>query len=323
MRAFCSRAALVALTIFAACSSRRPEPLLLAPPLLERVTVFETRVPKPSELPPVVGRLQTYQIVHKDTLLDVARNAGLGFNEVKDANRGVDEWIPPEGAHVLVPTSWILPRTRQRGLVINVPEMRLYMFPQKTKPGQTVRVHTWAVAIGDDSTPTPNGSFTIRSKDKNPTWYVPDSIPRSERPRRVVPPGPDNPMGEYRIRTSKGLYTIHGTDIPWAIGRQTTHGCVRLYPEDIDDLFTMVRPSMSGEFVYEPVKLGERGGRVYIEVHDDVYRRYRSLEREAMRLVKAAKLTHRIDAARLRTAVTERLGVPIDISRDLQTARAR
>ena len=147
---------------------------------------------------------------------------------------------------VEVPTRWILPRTRQQGIVINVPEMRLYLYPQRTKPGDEVLLRTWAVAIGDDDSPTPEGVFTIRSKDKNPTWQVPDSIPRSERPRRVIPPGPDNPMGEYRIRLSKGLYSIHGTNIPWAIGRQTTHGCIRLSPEDIGEFYTLVKPSMTG-----------------------------------------------------------------------------
>jgi L,D-transpeptidase ErfK/SrfK len=180
------------------------------------------------------------------------------------------------------------------------------------------------VAIGEDDTPTPHGRFTIRSKDKNPTWYVPDSIPRSERPRRVVPPGPDNPMGEYRIRTSRGAYAIHGTDTAWAIGRQTTHGCIRLYPEDIGELYGLVKPSMVGEFVYEPVKIGTDGRRVYVEVHEDIYKRFRSLEREAQRLVRAAKLTNRVDPDRLRAAVRDQLGVPIDVTRDtrdLQTAR--
>ena len=223
----------------------------------------------------------------KETLLDVARDAGLGFHELQDANRSVDEWIPPPGQEVEVPTRWILPRTRQQGIVINVPEMRLYLYPQRTKPGDEVLLRTWAVAIGDDDSPTLEGVFTIRSKDKNPTWHVPDSIPRSERPRRVIPPGPDNPMGEYRIRLSKGLYSIHGTNVPWAIGRQTTHGCIRLYPEDIGEFYTLVKPSMTGVFVYEPIKLGEHDGRVFVEVHDDVYRRFKSLDREAGRLVKS------------------------------------
>lgn len=311
-------AALVAL-VFAGCSSRLPPPP--GPPPLEKITSVPVRVPAKGEPPAVIGREQTYRLVPKDTLLDVARNAGLGINEVKAANRELDEWVPPAGNIALVPTRWILPRTRHRGIVINVPEMRLYMYPQRTKPGDTVVVRTWAVAIGEDDTPTPHGPFTIRSKDKNPTWYVPDSIPKSERPVRVVPPGPDNPMGEYRIRTSRGAYAIHGTDIAWAIGRQTTHGCIRLYPEDIDDFYELVQPSMVGEFVYEPVKVGTDGDRVYVEVHDDIYKRFRSLEREAQRVVKAAKLTKRVDPERLRVAVKERLGVPIDVTRESRDTR--
>lgn len=292
----------------------------LAPPPLERVTALSVRVPGPGDLPPLVGRVQHYRIVQKDTLLDVARNAGLGFQEVKDANREVDEWIPPAGLDVVVPTEWILPRAPQRLIVVNIPEMRMYMFPPRTKPGDEVVMRTWAVGIGDRSTPSPIGSFTVRSKDKNPTWYVPDSIYKTMAPprRRVVPPGPDNPMGAYRIRLSSGDYSIHGTDTPWAIGRQTTHGCIRLYPEDIGELYELVNPSTRVELVYEPVKLGEANGRLYVEAHDDVYRRFPSLESEAFRLVKAAGATERVDPERLRQAVRDRRGVPVDVTRGTQ-----
>lgn len=309
-----ARTWIAALLVVAGCSTRPPD-LPPPPPPLQKVTAVETRLPPRGGLPPVIGREQRYRIVPKDTLLDVAREAGIGFNEVQDANRGVDEWIPPAGTEVAVPTRWILPATRQRGIVVNVPEMRLYMYPQRTRPGEPVVVRTWAVAIGDPDTPTPRGAFAIRSKDKNPTWYVPDSIPRSERPVRVVPPGPDNPMGEYRIRLSRGLYAIHGTNTPWAIGRQTTRGCVRLYPEDIGELFALVEPGMRGEFVYEPIKLGQHDGRIFVEVHEDTYRRYRSLEREAARLVQAARLTQQVDPELLRTAVAARAGVPVDVTR--------
>lgn len=306
------------LLLLAACSTRPPVPP--APPPLEKITAVETRLPARGALPPLIGRAQRYRVAPKDTLLDVARTAGIGFNEVTDANPDVDEWLPPPGAEVAVPTRWILPATRQQGIVINVPEMRLYLFPQRTRPGERVPVRTWAVAIGDRDTPTPSGPFTIRSKDENPTWYVPDSIPRSERPRRVVPPGPDNPLGAYRIKLSRGLYAIHGTDNPWGIGTLTTRGCIRLYPEDIDDLYHLVEPRMRGTFVYEPVKLGEHDGRVFVEVHPDLYRRHRSLEREALRLVRQAKLTARVDPALLRAAVRDQAGVPVDVTRAVAAA---
>ena len=318
-----ARASLGALLLLlAACSARAPQPPPPPPPL-EKITAVETRLPPRGALSPLVGRAQRYRVAPKDTLLDVARRAGIGFNEVKDANPDVDVWIPPPGTEVEVPTRWILPATRMRGIVVNVPEMRLYLYPQRTRPGEPVHVRTWAVAIGDRDTPTPGGAFTIRSKDENPTWYVPASIPRAERPRRVVPPGPDNPMGAYRIKLSRGLYAIHGTDTPWAIGRLTTRGCIRLYPEDIGELYHLVEPRMGGAFVYEPIKLGEHDGRIFVEVHADLYRRYPSLEREATRLVRAARLTARVDPDRLRAAVAAQAGVPVDVTRAVATATAR
>jgi L,D-transpeptidase ErfK/SrfK len=313
----CASVIAIGLLAIAGCSAHRPQPAPPAPPPpLEKITTLPVRIPARGELPPVVGRPQEYRIVAKDTLLDVARNAGLGFQEVKDANRDVDEWLPPPGRNVAVPTQWILPAGTYHGVVVNIPEMRMFMYPARTKPGAPVTVRTWAVAIGSDDTPTPVGPFRITSKDKNPTWYVPDSIYRTmDKPRRVVPPGPTNPMGEYRIRLSKGLYSIHGTDTPWAIGRETTHGCIRLYPEDIGELYRIVSPSTTGVMVYQPVKLGAHDGRIYLEVHDDVYRHFRSLEREAWRLVREAHVDGRIDPQALREAVRLREGVPVDITR--------
>jgi L,D-transpeptidase ErfK/SrfK len=139
--------------------------------------------------------------------------------------------------------------------VINVAEMRLYLFPSKTAPGDHVTVRTWAIGIDSEETTSPTGTFTVRSTDANPTWHVPDSIYKTMDPpkRRVVPPGPDNPPGTHRIRLSKGLYSIHGTNTPWSIGRLTTHGCIRLYPEDIVDFYPLVGPGTRGELVYEPI----------------------------------------------------------------------
>ena len=311
--------ALVGLIVLSACGAKHPPPSPLPPPPppLEKITAVPVRVPRSDELPPVVGRLQRYRIAPKDTLLDVARNAGLGFQQIKDANRAVDEWIPPPGQEVAVPTRWILPRAHPRDIVVNIPEMRMYVFPARAKPGQQIVMRTWAVGIGSDDTPSPVGPFNVTSKDKNPTWYVPDSIYRTmgKERRRVVPPGPDNPMGAYRIRLSRGLYSIHGTDIPWAIGRETTHGCLRLYPEDIGELYALVKPSTRVELVYEPVKVGAADGRVYVEVHDDVYRRFHSLEAEALRVVRDAHVDARVDPNLVRQAVRERTGIPVDVTR--------
>jgi L,D-transpeptidase ErfK/SrfK len=283
-----------------------------------KVTALRMEVPDQGELPAPLGNLQQHEIRPEETLLDVARHAGLGFNELQDANREVDEWVPPVGSEVAVPTQWIPPRSSYRGVVINIPEMRLYLFPEKTNPGEEVIVHTWPIGIGREKTPSPVGPFHITAKDENPTWYVPDSIYRTMDPpkRRVVKPGPDNPLGAYRMRLSKGLYSIHGTDTPWSIGRLTTHGCIRLYPEDIGELFRMVRIGTNGQLLYQPIKFGEAEGEIYIEVHDDIYGRVGKLERAAIDLARKAGVLERVDLDLLRRAVREKRGVPVVVTRD-------
>lgn len=308
---------LFTLIALAGCSARKPPPTPRpTPPPLAKLTHFEVEVPKTKALPPVVGQLQSYRVRRGDTLLDIARDAGLGYQALQDANPAVDQWVPAPDAEVIVPTRWIVPRSRYRGLVVNVPEMRMYMFPTRTKAGQRVALRTWAVSIGLADSPSPVGRFTVRSKEKNPTWGVPDSIYREmDAPkRRVVPPGPDNPLGDYRMRLSHGLYSIHGTNIPWSIGRETTHGCIRLYPEDLEVLYPLVRVGTPTEFVYQPVKLGEYQGQVYAEVHPDLYKRVGDLEKHALTLVKSAGLAARVDAELLRQAVREKRGVPVIVS---------
>ena len=316
------RAGILALALVAGCGPWRGR--LERPPALplEKITVIETRVPQAGEQPAVVGRLQRHRIRPRETLLDVARDAGLGFSAVHDANPGVDEWVPPPDAEVVVPSRWIIPRSRYRGLVVNIPEMRLYMFPTDARPGERVPMLTWAVGIGVEEAPSPVGPFTVLSKDANPTWIVPASILRTrDNPERVVPPGPENPLGAYRIRLSKGLYSIHGTNDPWSIGRLTTHGCIRLYPEDIEVLYPLVGRGAPGELVYQPVKIGEDAGRIYVEVHDDVYRRFRDLERHALAEVEKAGLAARVDVELLRAAVRQKSGIPIDVTRRSERIR--
>lgn len=286
----------------------------------EKITAALARVPADGELPGLVGRMQYHRVKAGETLLEVAREAGLGFHELRDANPAVDEWVPPPGAQVVVPSRWILPRSRYRGLVVNIPEMRMYVFPTHARPGELVPLRTWAVGIGTEDAPSPIGSFTIRSKDANPTWIVPDSILRTmDRPQRVVPPGPDNPMGAYRLRLSHGVYAIHGTNDPWSIGRLTTHGCIRLYPEDLEVLYPSVEPGTPGELLYQPVKFGSRDGRIYVEVHADVYSRIRNFDRYARAEAKKAGVEARIDLPRFLAAVQEKRGIPVDVTKGSAT----
>ena len=142
------------------------------PVVPEKITTALARVPSKGELPGLVGRMQYHKVKTGETLLDVARDAGLGFHEVRDANPTLDEWIPPEGSEVVVPSRWILPRSRYRGLVVNIPEMRMYVFPTDARPGEPalgdeeVRRSAGRGAGGRTSAtlaPTPDGRWHCRS----------------------------------------------------------------------------------------------------------------------------------------------------------------
>jgi L,D-transpeptidase ErfK/SrfK len=303
---------------------QRPDDLPPASDKLIKITAFTAYVPRDSEVPGVIGRLGRYRVAAGQNLLDIARESGLGFRELRDANPRIDEWEPKAGVELTMPTRWILPRPhRYSGLVINIPEFRLYKFPVDAQLGERAPIMTWPVGIGAEYAQSPLGQFNVKSKDEKPTWVVPDSIYRKmDDPKRVVPPGPDNPLGDYRIRLDVDLFAIHGTNDPWTVGRLTTHGCVRLYPEDIEYLYPLVDPGMPGEFVYQPVKLGERKGRVFVEVHQDVYAIYEDLQSHARGVVAAAGYTDRIDAERLQVAVKQQLGIPVDVTRDTAKADA-
>src|SRR5579862_3860361 len=223
----------------------------------------------------VIGSSRFYQVQKKDTFLDIARYYDLGDNEIEDANPGVDPWIPPAGQVVLLATEWVLPDAPYKGIVVNVPEMRLYYFHPAAQG--TVIVNTFPVGLGRDDWRTPSGSFQVVEKTVNPRWVLPESIKAEHRregkpaPDFIAGGDPDNPLGKYRLRLTLPLYGIHGTDIPWGVGMQVSHGCVRLYPEDIERLFPMVPVHAPGQFVYQPVKVGARDGHIFVEVHKDIY----------------------------------------------------
>src|SRR5262245_36176512 len=239
-------------------------------------TVFT--IPTPHSLGPetVIGQVRPYRIRPGDTLMDLARLYTLGYNEIVEANPGLDPWVPPVGAVILLPTEWVLPCCSYSGIVVNIPEMRLFYFTRGPQPGTTT-VHTYPVGLGRDDWRTPTGSFRVSGKTVNPQWNIPESIRKEhieERgdPRTFIPGGdPDNPLGKYRLELTLPMFRIHGTNIPWGVGMQVSHGCVRLYPEDIERLFPQVPIGTPGEFTYQMIKVGKRDGAVFAEVHEDIY----------------------------------------------------
>lgn len=260
----------------------------------------------------VVGQLDTYVVEEGDTLLDVGRHFDLGYNEMTSANPGVDPWMPSPGEIVVIPTEFVLPDAPPRGIVVNIPEMRLFFF-------QNGSLVTYPVGLGRDDWRTPQGSFKIRGKTENPTWVIPESI-RAEHirerddPRTFIAGGdPENPLGLFRLELTLPLYALHGSNMPWGVGMQVSHGCIRLYNEDIAILFHEVQIGTPGEFLYQPVKIGERGGEIYVEVHPDIYS-LRNLDDDAQRLLSQKGWTDRIDRARLQQALRDQTGLPMSIS---------
>jgi L,D-transpeptidase ErfK/SrfK len=280
----------------------------------------------------VIGHLQPYRVRKGDTLLDIARFYSLGYNEIVEANPGIDPWLPPVGGIVVIPTEWVLPCCERTGVIVNIPEMRLYYMRPSSADRSTTLVTTYAVGLGRDDWRTPEGKFRISGKTENPTWVIPDSIRRehiAERGdhRALIPGGhPDNPLGRHRLELTLPMYRIHGTNIPWGVGMQVSHGCVRLYPEDIERLFAAVPVGTPGAFVYQPVKVGVRGGEVFVETHSDIYGQTPALWREANAMLRRVGVAERIDPDRLMAALQSQNGIPARISGErepaLVTARA-
>lgn len=268
----------------------------------------------------VIGQTTFYEAQEKDTFLDVARYYSLGHNEIVDANPGVDEWVPPPGQILLLPTEFVLPDTSYTGIKVNIPEMRLYYF-QAFSPGSAMVV-TYPVGLGRDEWRTPEGKFKVRGKTFNPTWVLPESIKAEHRrmgkpaPDFIAGGAPDNPLGHHRLELTLGLYAIHGTNIPWGVGMQVSHGCVRLYPEDIERLFELIPVGTVGEFLYQPVKVGARDGRIYLEVHKDIYSLRPGLYQEAQRLIDKNGWRDKVDMRRVGQVVQEQSGVAIDVTLD-------
>jgi L,D-transpeptidase ErfK/SrfK len=235
-------------------------------------TVYEL----PADGSAVVGTDERIKSTYKDTLLDIAHRYSLGYEEIIRANPGVDMWLPGEGTEILLPGRRILPPGPRDGLVVNLPEHRLYYYP-KPRKGQHRVVITYPVSIGRMDWHSPLGQTEVVAKQKHPSWYPPESI-RKEHARngdplpRVVPPGPNNPLGDFKMRlgVGDGTYEIHGTNNPMAVGMAVTHGCIRMYPEDVAALFAKVPVGTKVWLINDPVKVTYVGGDLLMEAHPPV-----------------------------------------------------
>jgi L,D-transpeptidase ErfK/SrfK len=232
----------------------------------------------------VVGSDKTIETVYEDTLYDLAAKYSLGSEELIRVNPGVDPWLPGAGKQLTVPDRHILPPGPREGIVVNLPEHRLYYYP-KPKRGGPIEVITYPVSIGKMDWRTPLGLTHVTQKQKDPTWYPPESVRKEHEaagdplPARV-PPGPDNPLGAYamRLAAGNGTYLIHGTNNPIAVGLPVTHGCIRMYPDDVAALFPLIPVGTPVRLINDPVKVAWVDGELLLEAHPPVDAQGQSFE---------------------------------------------
>jgi len=243
--------------------------------LIGTALLCSTATAETFQLPPkgsdIVGKIRSVDTRYEDTLLDIARRYDLGYNEITIANPGVDPWLPGDDAPLLLPTQFILPDGPREGIVLNVAAMRLFYYP-KPRKGQAATVITYPVGIGRQNWRTPLGVTRIIAKVVDPVWYVPTSIQNENVQQgdllpETIPPGPDNPLGKFALTLALPGYVIHGTNKPWGVGRRVSHGCVRLYPEDIEQLFREVPVGTPVRIVNQPYLAGWLNGMLYLQAY--------------------------------------------------------
>lgn len=293
----------------------------------------ETFILPPSDVD-VIGQLTYTEAGRNDTLLDIARRYDIGQNEILLANPGVDRWMPTDDSKVTIPSRFIIPAAERSGVVINLSEMRLYYFPSADS-GQQQTMITHPISVGRMDWNTPLGKTSIIRKQTNPSWTPPESIKKEaladgiELPD-VIPGGPDNPLGRYAMRLGIPGYLIHSTNKPYGVGMRVTHGCIRMYPEDIEGLFADIPVGTPVQLVNQPIKLGWMAGGLFVELHPPLdedlaqYQNYQQRVLDAVAEVLAAQPGHTelngdrrisLNGEALSRAVEQKNGIPVLITR--------
>ena len=298
--------------------------------LQSKLTLADSYLMPDGDQTSVVGEVRKTNAHQEDTLLDVARRFDFGYEEIIHANAGVDRWTPGEGTEVLLPGKYILPDAPRRGIVINLAELRLYYYPTP-EWGIASKVHTYPISIGRMDWKSPLGTTQIAVKERDPAWYPTASIraehaAEGEYLQQFIPGGdPNNPLGHYALRLALPHYLIHGTDErkEYGIGMRVTHGCIRMYPEDIEELFRFVAVNTPVTFVDQPVKAGWQDAKLFLEVHaplrenEDEFEKYShrvTLEEVNLVLAEAMKTALKLNSRKIDEVVSLANGIPTSIA---------
>lgn len=279
----------------------------------------------------VVGQVQATVARHEDTLPDIARRFNLGYEEIVRANPGVDPWLPGEGTRIVLPTRFVLPDSLREGLVFNVAAMRVYYYLPRQDESKPLEVITHPIGIGRVGWSTPEGRTRIVARVKDPTWTPPQSV-REEHARNgdplppKVPPGPENPLGRHMMRFDWPSYLMHGTNKPYGVGMRVSHGCIRLYPEDIASMFDLVPVGTPVTVVNQPYLLGWEGDVLYVQAYGPLEDDERDWEHGPATLRKKgaraksqlwrriAQQDERIDWALAREVSQQPTGIPLAVT---------
>lgn len=288
-------------------------------PTLKNVESHRFRV---NERTAVVGQTVVMITEDGDTLPDIGRHFGLGYNDITHANPGLKLWTPATDSKVILPLQFVLPDSPRKGVILNLPNMRMFYYPEQNTENHR-EVITYPIGIGRQGWSTPTGKTRITQKRANPTWTVPASI-RREHARdgdplpKVVKAGPDNPLGKYALRLGIPSYLIHGTNKPFGVGMRISHGCVRLYPENIEPLFNFVSVGTRVRIINQPYLIGWLNGVLYLEANEPLEEssKNRDILRKKLldRLKKEEKTAGvRIDYTRVERILTRANGVPTPV----------
>lgn len=267
----------------------------------------------------LIGSHRIYQTQPGDTLIELARQGGLGYLALTRANPDIDPWLPQDGSLILLPYAFLLPTDLQLGITVNLVELRLYYLWQEKN---RLRVRVYPVGIGRSGWDTPEGAFAVIEKIVQPAWHPPASL-RLENPQlpASVPPGPENPLGEYWLGLSAPGYGIHGTSKPFGVGRRISHGCLRLYPWDIRDLFARVKIGTAVRILRQPVKIGKKNGNLLIEVHRSDNAIDHDLLTNALQQIAQSGWQGLIDPEAMEKEIHLGRGVPTVVSHDEASPR--
>lgn len=272
----------------------------------------------------VIGEMAKTYSRQDQTLPDIARIHNIGFMDIKRANQKVDTWMPGEKTEIVLAKQLVLPVAPPVGIIVNIPEMRLYYFPAGQK-GETRQVYSYPIGIGREGWATPYITTKIIQKKKDPAWHPPESI-RAEHAReghplpKVVPPGPENPLGQFAMRLGLPSYLIHGTNKPYGVGLRVSSGCIRMYPEDIKALFEMVPVGTPVRIVNQPYKVGVLNGKLLLEaspyLEEDTDQFEGNMTSVVKMLVEVSKQhKYEVDWDLIRKVITERDSIPVEIGR--------